>query len=106
MTGMDGINSLQKMLGALKTNDSTNVNATSAAGKTGSAAGLVSSIKVTGNTVDSAKLSAAGGLAAQATDTSDVRLTKVAELKAAIAGGTYNVSASAVADKMVEGMLK
>jgi len=108
MTGMDGINSLQKMLGALTVNGSTNVSGAAAAGKTGSSAtALESSVKVTGNTVDSANLSAAGGLASsQATDTSDVRMSKVAELKAAISGGAYNVSASAVADKMVEGMLK
>jgi flagellar biosynthesis anti-sigma factor FlgM len=36
---------------------------------------------------------------------SDVRMTKVAELRQAIASGSYNVSASAVADKMVESML-
>ncbi len=105
MTGMDGINSLQKMLGALTVNGSSNVSGAAAAGKTGSSA--EPSVKISSNTVDSANLSAAGGLASsQATDTSDVRLSKVAELKAAIAGGSYNVSASAVADKMVEGMLK
>jgi len=105
MTGMDGINSLQKMLGALTVNSSTNVSGAAAAGKAGSS--QESSVKISSNTVDSANLSAAGGLASsQATDTSDVRMTKVSELKAAIASGSYNVSASAVADKMVEGMLR
>ncbi len=107
MTGMDGINSLQKMLGALTVNDTTNVSGTAAASKASGTTVTVSTVKVSSNTVDSLNLSMAGGLvSSQPTETSDVRLTKVAELKAAIAGGTYNVSASAVADKMVEGMLK
>ncbi len=100
MTGMDGINSLQKVLGSLQTNDSASVNAASTA-----KADSASASAVTASGVDSAKLSAAG-LASQATDTSDVRMDKVAALQQAIAGGTYNVSASDVANKMVESLLK
>jgi len=102
MTGMDGINSLQKMLGALQVNDSSSVNGTAAKTASGTA-----SIAKSGNSVDYTSLSAAGGLAAsQSTDTSDVRMDRVTELQQAIAGGTYNVPASAVADKMVESLLK
>ena len=102
MTGMDGINSLQKMLGGLQVNETSNVGSTAAAqakaqGSTATA--------LSGGKLDSASLSA-GGLAAQSTDMSDVRMTKVAELRQAIASGTYNVPASAVADKMVEGLLR
>ncbi len=106
MSGMDGINSLQKMLGAQTTNESTNVNSTTSTSmKTGGLTLVGSSVKVSVS-VDSASLSAAGGLASQAmTDTSDVRLTKVAELRQAIQSGTYNVSADSVADKMVDSML-
>ena len=104
MTGMDGINSLQKMLGALQVNESKNVGGTAAA-KSGSSESMSVTSTVSTGSVDHASLSAAGGLAAGATDLSDVRTTKVAELRQAIASGTYNVSASAVADKMVEGML-
>ena len=103
MTGMDGINSLQKMLGALQGNESTSVNgaaATKAAGSTS----VTSPSTASSGGVDQASFSA-GGLAVQSTDMSDVRATKVAELRSAIAAGTYNVSSSAVADKMVEGML-
>lgn len=103
MTGMDGINSLQKMLGALQVNESTSVNGTVAA-KAGSTSSATISSPASSRGVDQASFSA-GGLAVQSTDMSDVRATKVAELRAAIASGTYNVSASAVADKMVEGML-
>ena len=102
MTGMDGINSLQKMLGALQVNESKNVAGTAAA-KAGSSSSVASTAST--GSVDHASLSAAGGLAAGSTDMSDVRTTKVAELRQAIASGTYNVSSSAVADKMVEGML-
>ena len=104
MTGMDGINSLQKMLGALQVNESSNVSST-AATRAGSSSGSTIGSTTIGTSVDHASLSAAGGLAAQSTDMSDVRTTKVAELRQAIASGTYNVPASAVADKMVESML-
>lgn len=54
---------------------------------------------------DSAQVSAAGGLVVQASTGSDVRTAKVAALQAAIAGGTYNVSAGDVADKLIENLL-
>ena len=41
----------------------------------------------------------------QASAGSDVRTAKVAALQAAIAGGTYNVSAGDVADKLIENLL-
>jgi negative regulator of flagellin synthesis FlgM len=95
---MDGINSLHKMLGALQTSDSASVNT---AAKASAAASPIA-----GSSADSAKLSAAGGMASQATDTSDVRMDKVAALQQAIASGSYSIPASAVADKMVESLLK
>jgi len=103
MSGLDGINSLQKMLGALQVNETSNVGG---AGAVSSAATQARTAGTTaaGRNVDSASFSA-GGLAAQATDTSDVRLTRVAELRQAIASGSYNVPASAVANKMVESLL-
>ena len=103
MTGMDGINSMQKMLGALQVNESTSVSST-AATKAGSSTTVTISSTTSSGGVDQASFSA-GSLAVQSTDMSDVRTTKVAELRQAISSGTYNVSASAVADKMVEGML-
>ena len=53
--------------------------------------------------VDQANLSVAGGLAAQGG--SDVRLDKVQALQQAIAAGTYHVSASDVAGKIVDSLL-
>ena len=104
MSGMDGINSLQKMLGALQVSETSNVGSTAAATAAKTQGSIASSLG--SGSLDSASLSAAGGLAAQSTDMSDVRMTKVAELRQAIASGSYNVPASAVADKMVEGLLK
>ncbi len=104
MSGLDGINSLQKMLGALQVNETSNVGGAGAVSSAATQAKTAGTAAATGRNVDSASFSA-GGLAAQATDTSDVRLTKVAELRQAIASGTYNVPASAVASKMVESLL-
>ncbi len=54
---------------------------------------------------DQASLSSAGGLIAQALSGSDMRATKVAALQSAIAAGTYNVSSSDVADKIIQSLL-
>lgn len=54
---------------------------------------------------DHATLSQAGKEALNSTRSSDVRSEKVAEIQAALAAGTYEVSPSAVAGKMVDSML-
>ena len=56
--------------------------------------------------VDDAKLSTAAGAVAQALSGSDVRTEKVAALQQSIAAGTYNVSSSDVADKLISALLK
>ncbi len=55
---------------------------------------------------DQANLSTAGALVAQAISASDVRTDKVASLQQSIAAGTYNVSSSDVADKLIGALLK
>ncbi|HEV2647574.1 MAG TPA: flagellar biosynthesis anti-sigma factor FlgM [Acidobacteriaceae bacterium] len=55
---------------------------------------------------DSAKVSLAGAMLSQATSGSDVRFERVAALQQSIAAGTYNVSASDVASKLVDALLK
>lgn len=55
--------------------------------------------------MDHAKLSGFGGALAQALTQSDVRMDKVTALQQAIAAGTYNVSASDVADKIISSLL-
>jgi len=57
--------------------------------------------------VDQASLSTVGGVMAQALSASDdVRTDKVAALQQSIAAGTYNVPASAVADKIISALLQ
>jgi negative regulator of flagellin synthesis FlgM len=54
---------------------------------------------------DRATLSSAGSEVAQTATDPDVRMDKVAAIQAALAAGTYNVTASAVASKVVDAML-
>jgi negative regulator of flagellin synthesis FlgM len=54
---------------------------------------------------DNASLTSTAGVLAQSLNGDDVRVDKVAALQAAVASGTYNVPASAVADKLIESML-
>jgi anti-sigma28 factor (negative regulator of flagellin synthesis) len=51
------------------------------------------------------RVGAAAGELAEAMDFSDVRLERVAKLRAAIASGSYMVSAAALADRMAPRML-
>jgi flagellar biosynthesis anti-sigma factor FlgM len=54
---------------------------------------------------DRATLSNAGSEVSQTAADSDVRMDKVAAVRAALTAGAYNVSASAVAEKVVQAML-
>ncbi len=66
-----------------------------------------SAAATTGSALDSdrATLSSAGSEVSQAVSEEGVRTEKVASIQAALAAGTYNVSASAVASKIVDAML-
>jgi negative regulator of flagellin synthesis FlgM len=55
--------------------------------------------------VDQTNLSSTGGLVAQALESSDTRSAKVASLQQAIAAGSYSVSSSDVADKIIQSLL-
>lgn len=59
-----------------------------------------------GAATDETKLSPAGELMARALAGSDVRTAKVEALQKAIADGSYNVSASDVAGKIINSLLK
>ncbi|HZP05928.1 MAG TPA: flagellar biosynthesis anti-sigma factor FlgM [Terracidiphilus sp.] len=54
---------------------------------------------------DLATLSSAGNEVSQTAASDGVRLDKVAAIQAALAAGTYNVPASAVASRLVDAML-
>ncbi len=53
---------------------------------------------------DETTLSSASGLLAQSLSISDVRTDKVDALRAALNDGTYQVSSSSVADKLIQSM--
>src|ERR1700733_6667879 len=54
---------------------------------------------------DQANLSSASGIVVQALESSDTRSAKVAALQQTITSGSYKVSSSAVADKMIDSLL-
>jgi negative regulator of flagellin synthesis FlgM len=56
--------------------------------------------------VDKANLSAAGSLVMQTLSESDVRAGKVTALQQSIVAGTYNISSSDVAAKLLDALLK
>jgi negative regulator of flagellin synthesis FlgM len=100
MSYTNGISSLQQALSAITTTATKPSDATAPAGETKSQA-----VAPTAERADQANLSAAGGIMAQALEGSDTRSAKVASLQQAIASGSYNVSSSDVADKMIQSLL-
>jgi len=54
---------------------------------------------------DQTNLSSASGLVAHALESPDTRSVKVASLQQAIAAGSYSVSSSDVADKIIQSLL-
>ncbi len=55
---------------------------------------------------DGTALSSAGGLVYQSLGTSDTRTAKVSSLREAIADGSYKVSSSDVADKIIRSLVE
>jgi len=54
---------------------------------------------------DHATLSSAGSVASAESSNDGVRMDKVAAIQTALAAGTYNVQASAVASKVIDSMM-
>jgi negative regulator of flagellin synthesis FlgM len=73
------------------------VTSAGAAGPSGTRATVPASVPA----VDQTTISAASGLFSSALSGSDVRMERVTALQSAIQSGTYQVPASAVADKML-----
>jgi negative regulator of flagellin synthesis FlgM len=101
MSYTNGIGSLQQALTAIATAGTKASSAADTAAATAASPAILSAAEH----VDKTNLSAAGGIMAQALGAPDTRLAKVAELQQAIATGTYNVSSSDVADKMIHSLL-
>jgi negative regulator of flagellin synthesis FlgM len=102
MSYQNGINSLQQLFTQLNTSNTTQaspLNTNSGAGKVAADAPVAST-----TTNDQTSLSTLGGLAAQASQTDDVRVDKVSALQSAINSGTYNVPSSSVADSIINSL--
>ena len=65
-----------------------------------------STVQTSTQSTDHAELSAAGSLISKALDGSDVRMEKVQALQQATASGSYQVSSSDVANKMIDSMME
>ena len=102
MAGLNGIGSAASGLGSLNVNSASSTAETQAVERK---APLQGQLKVA-EPADKAEVSSTGGLVAQALGTSDVRHDKVAALHAAITNGSYHVDASAVANKLLDHLLK
>lgn len=100
MSYANGIGALQQALSSIA--PTATPAATEAAG---SANRHSTSVEKTGH-ADQASLSSASGMIAHALQGSDVRSEKVAALQQAIASGSYKVSSSEVADKMIQSLLE
>ncbi|MEI9980114.1 MAG: flagellar biosynthesis anti-sigma factor FlgM [Edaphobacter sp.] len=97
MSYASGIGSLQQAMNSVSLTETKPAAPTS----TPSGDGTVASVEHT----DEANLSSTSGIVAQALGGSDVRTGKVAALQQAIAEGSYNVSSSDVAEKMIQSLL-
>jgi negative regulator of flagellin synthesis FlgM len=95
---MDIRNSLEGLKSLLGTNAAAP--ASSQQVKSGASAATTSALGS-----DSATLSSAGSEVSQTASDSSIRMDKVTGIQAALAAGSYNVSAGAVASKVVDSML-
>jgi len=100
---LDGIGALGNVPENLGTNGPAQTAETVAAPLVKNAA---SSISATTAVADQTSVSATAGQVTAALSTSDVRQDKVSALQTAIANGSYNVPASAVAGKIVDSLLQ
>ena len=97
MSYASGIGSLQQTINSISTSESKPVAPASNPDGDGSAPAAAQP--------DWANLSSASEIVSQAMEGSDARATKVAALQQAIADGSYGVSSSDVADKIIQSLL-
>lgn len=97
MSYSNEIGGLQRGLSSIATTGATQANTPATATKTKGGSP---------EQIDQAKLSSIGGLVSQALGGSDVRMDKVVKLQQAITSGSYSVSSSDVAEKMIDSLLE
>ncbi len=101
MSSVNGIGNPQQTITSITPSATTPaVQATSSSGETSKSAVFNSNRQP----ADQTTLSATAGLVAQAMEGSDVRFEKVASLQQAISAGSYSVSSSDVADKIIHSL--
>ena len=107
MTYTNGINSLQQLTGTLATSGSNGTNQAAVTNDVKPGDVSPSSVRTTSSVVrlDQASLSSASALVGQALSAPDVRSATVSALQDAIATGSYHVSSSAIADKLIASLL-
>lgn len=98
MSVTNGIGDLQQTIGTSVTEAAKPVS--------GSVAKVKDTAQTRSEQTDHAELSAAGSLISKALDGSDVRMDKVQALQQSIASGSYHVSSSDVANKLVDSMME
>jgi len=102
MNYANGINGLQQTISPVPPSEAKPATQAHAPGQ-----GANQGVEQTANVerADQTNLSSTGGLVAQALEGSDTRSAKVSSLQQAIAAGTYSVSSSDVADKIIQSLL-
>lgn len=111
MSFQNGISNLQQLFTQIDPSGPSAASSVNRAAQTERSGQTAASVATTASNanVDQASLSSAagvvGGLAAQASQGSDVRTERVAALQQAISAGTYNVSSADVADKIMGALL-
>jgi len=101
MSYTNGIGNLQQALSSITPAETKPSQQVSEAGSAATRGGAASTAVQT----DHADLSAAGGALSRALEGSDVRMEKVQALQQAIASGSYHVSSSDVADKLIQSLM-
>jgi negative regulator of flagellin synthesis FlgM len=102
MSYSNGINNLQQTFSTIAATETKPVVPASVPGSATNGSG-----EPVGNAgrADEANLSSAGSFVSQALGGSDIRADKVASLQQTIAAGSYNVSSSDVAGKIIQSLL-
>jgi negative regulator of flagellin synthesis FlgM len=103
MSYTNGIGNLQQVLSSLTPAATTPA---SQAGEAAKAPKAHHAASAPAQQADQTNLSSTSGVIAHALEGSDVRMEKVASLQQAIASGSYSVSSSDVAGKMIDSLLK
>lgn len=106
MSYTNGIGNLQQTLSSVTPATNATTQPASQVTESTSASQQRNAVAAPAKHTDQTNLSSAGGMIAHALEGSDVRTDKVAALQKAIASGSYNVSSSDVAGKMIDSMLE